>query len=185
MKTNKFLLLFAVGILTFAGCTTTPTTVNTGTIHARTFSFVKQRANLTSVYADNNENIHRMIQDAITKNLASRGVGRVSANGDIAVPYLLIVGNNVSTKAINEYFGYSGDVTALHAKAHEAYTGTNNPNHFDAGTLIIDITDGRNFKLLKRGYATRAIASDLSAGARAERIQKAVDTILRDLKISQ
>ncbi len=83
---------------------------------------------------------------------------------------------------VNDYFGYGRDVTGLHDKAHEKYTGSQNPNQFEAGTLVIDIIDGKNFKLLKRGYATRAVSPALSAGQRAAHISSAVDQILRDVK---
>ena len=63
-----------------------------------------------------------MIQKAITKNLAARGVTRVSSGGDITVPYLVIVGDNASTTAIRAYFGYGDDLGDLHDRAQKAYT---------------------------------------------------------------
>ena len=97
-----------------------------------------------------------MIQEAITKNLAARGVKRVPAGGDVTVAYLVILGDNVSTRSINDYFGYSDDAWALHEKAQQAYTGTGNPNSFEAGTLLIDIIDNKGFKVRMRNYATRS-----------------------------
>jgi hypothetical protein len=130
-------------------------------------------------YADKTDAAHKMIQAAITKNLAARGVTRVAAGGDVTVPYLIITGNNVSTTGISDYFGYNDDLSGLHERAQEAYTSSRNPNHFDAGTLLIDIVDGKSFKLLKRGYTTRMLAGRPSAA----QIQGAVDEILRDVQI--
>jgi hypothetical protein len=110
-------------------------------------------------------------------------VTKVNAGGDVTVPYLVITGNNISTRSIRDYFGYSEDVSDLHDRAHNAYTRSKNPNPFEAGTLLIDIVDGKNFKLMKRGHATRPSLRDLSAGAKAARIQEVVDEILRDVRI--
>jgi hypothetical protein len=182
MKTNLLLLLTLVALASAASAGA-PAKVNKGTIHARTFNFVNRGSKPAPGFVDNTEAVHTMIQKAITKNLAARGVTRVNAGGDITVPYLVITGNNASTTAIQDYFGYSDDLEDLHERAQKAYTRTKNPNHFEAGTLLIDIVDGRKFKLMKRGYATRPILRDLSAGARAARIQEVVDEILRDVRI--
>jgi len=182
MKTNLLLLLILVALAPgdSAGARAK---VNKGTIHARTFNFVKPSSKPVPGFLDNSEAVHAMIQKAITKNLAARGVTRVNAGGDVTVPYLVITGDNVSTTAIRDYFGYSDDLDDLHERAQKAYTRTKNPNHFEAGTLLIDIVDGRDFKLMKRGYASRPILRDLSAGAKAARIQEVVDEILRDVRI--
>jgi hypothetical protein len=182
MKTNLLFLLLLVALASFASAGA-PAKVNKGTIHARTFNFVKPSSKPTPSFVDNSAAVHAMIQKAITRNLAARGVGRVNSGGDVTVPYLVITGNNASTTAIAEYFGYSDDLDDLHERAQKAYTRTKNPNHFEAGTLLIDIVDGRNFKLMKRGYATRPILRNLSAGAKVARSQEVVDEILRDVRI--
>jgi hypothetical protein len=184
MKFNmKWKTIAASAALVWAGCSSVPTTVDTGTIHARTFSFVQRGNRPVPGFADNREAVHQMIQASITKDLAARGVSQVAAGGDVTVGYLIIIGNHVSTEAINDYFGYNEGSDALQDKAHEAYTQSKNPNDFEAGTLLIDITDGKNYKLLKRGYATRSLDPGATAEVRAERIQAVVDQILKNLKV--
>src|SRR5204863_4970642 len=100
---------------------------------------------------DNREHVHRMIQDAITRNLASKGITKASS-GDLTVAYLVVIGNHTSTEAISDYFGYSDETEKLQMKAHDAYVDSKNRNHFEAGTLLIDVIDSRTSKLLKRGY---------------------------------
>ena len=180
----KRLLILAAGILALAGCSSTPTKVDSGPIHARTFSFVGRNTKPSPAYADNRQVIHSMIEAAITKNLAGRGVSTAASGGDITVAYLIIAGNNASATSINDYFGYGENASALLDKAHTAYTGSKNPNFFEAGTLVIDIIDSKGFKLLKRGYATRPILRNLPDDARAARIQEVVDEILRDLRVA-
>jgi hypothetical protein len=179
----NYLLGVAVGAWVLAGCTSTPTSVNTGAVKAQTFSFVKPPAKPYPAYVDPRQEVHTMIQNAITQNLESRGVKRVESGGDLTVAYLVIVGDNVSTRAISSYFGYGRDTPELHEKAQEAYTGTKSPNHFGAGTLLIDLIDTKTYELLQRHHGTRPLLKDLPTDARAARIQEVVDEILRDVRI--
>src|SRR5262245_50676532 len=184
MKLSSFPLL-AAGALTLAGCSSTPTKVDSGPIHARTFSFVDRGGKPLPAYSDNRQAVHKIIQQAITVNLASQGVAKIEKGGDVTVGYLIIVGNNATTQSISDYFGYGEDASALEDKAHSAYNASKNPNYFEAGTLVIDIIDSKTFKLLKRGYATRPLLRNLPDDAKAARIQEVVDEIFRDLRISQ
>jgi hypothetical protein len=184
MKLSSFYILSA-SILALAGCSSTPTKVDTGPIRARTFSFVGPSTKPSPAYADNRQMIHPLVQDAIKKNLAARGVTHVASGGDIVVAYLIITGNNASTTSISDYFGYTEDDTALQEKAQKAYTSSKHPGFFEAGTLIIDLIDPQASKLLKRGYATRQILRNLPEDARAARVQEVVDQILHDLRITQ
>jgi len=180
--TIQNLLFLAAGALTLAGCSSTPSQVDHGSITAKTFSFVSRAARPAPTYSDNRQVAHTLIQEAITKNLAARGVTRTATGGDVTVGYLVVVGNNASSKSITDYFGYGSDAAELHEKAQDAYSGSKNPNYFEAGTLVIDITDSKDFKLLKRGYATRQVLRNLPADARAARIQEVVDRILSDVR---
>jgi hypothetical protein len=177
------LIALAATALAFAGCSSTPTKVDAGPIHARTFNFVNRGDRSSPDFADDRQAVHQMIQSAIAKNLAARNITRVAAGGDITVGYLIIIGNNASTESINDYFGYGEGANALHEIAHDAYTDSKNPNRFEAGTLVIDIIDNKDYKLVKRNYASRALIRNITAEARAERIQEVVDEILKNLKV--
>jgi hypothetical protein len=171
-------LLFAIGALLLAGCASTPAKVDTGRIRAATFNFVDGGVKQPPAYADNREAVHAMIQAAIKKNLAAQGVKRVPAGGDVTVAYLVILGDNVSTRSINDYFGYRDDAWPLHEKAHAAYTGTGKPDSFEAGTLLIDIIDNKSSKVRARNYVTRSLLRNVPENERAARIQDVVDTVL-------
>jgi hypothetical protein len=179
MRMNLLLLLVA-GIL--AGCASTPTQVEGEAIQARTFNFVSVSKPYPG-YVDKRAEVHKMIQDAITQNLEKRGVRRVAAEGDVTVAYLVIVGDNASTTAINTYFGYGRDLEGLRDQAHDANSGSKNPNSFAAGTLLIDVIDSKTYELLKRNHATRPLLRDITAEARGARIQEVVDEVLADLKM--
>ena len=184
IPSSASVLLLAAGLLAFAGCSSTPPTrVNTGPIAGRSFSFVN--LGLPPNYAENRAHIHALVQNAITRNLAAKGVSRATPGpGDITVAYLIIIGNNATTSSIHDYFGYGEDATALVEKAHAAGTSSRNPNFFEAGTLVIDIIDSRNFKLLKRNYVVRPILRNPAVEVRQARMQEAVDEALKDLRIA-
>ena len=180
----SFLVILNLAALLVAGCNTTPTRVDTGPIHAASFSFVAKSPAPAPDFADGREQIHAMIQDSISRNLAGKGLTKLASGGDVIVAYLVIVGNNASTEAIHTYFGYGRNYDALHDKAQDAYTSSKNPNYFQAGTLLIDIIDAKTFKLLKRSYVTRPMLRNPSAEVRAERIQEVVDAVLKDVQIA-
>ena len=109
----------------------------------------------------------------------------MASGGDVTVAYLIIVGNNASTVAIHDYFGYGRDYSELQDKAQNAYDSSKNPNYFEAGTLLVDIIDGKTYKLLKRSYVTRPVLKNPTVQARAENIQAAVDEVLSGVRIAR
>ena len=183
MKYSLFVTLNLAALLV-AGCSSTPTKVDTGPIPAATFSFIARSTQPAPGITESREQVHAMIQDSITRDLAGKGLSQVASGGDVTVAYFVIVGNNVSTEAINTYFGYGRDAAALHDKAQDAYTSSKNPDYFEAGTLLIDIVDAKTYKLLSRSYVVRPLLRDASAEVRAERIQEAVDEALKDVRIA-
>ena len=177
-------LMLAFATLLSAGCST-PTKVDRGPIKASTFSFVNVAGRPQPAYADQRAEVNKLIQDAITTNLAGHGVTHVQSGGDVTVAYLIIAGNNATTTSINDYFGYGRDVGALGDIAHEKYTQNKNPNYFEAGTILIDIIDARTNELLKRNYATRPLLANPTTEVRAARIQEAVNEALQGLRITK
>lgn len=182
----SFLVTLTVATLLAAGCSSTPTRVETGPIRASSFSFIAAAPKATTDFApDRWAPIHAMIQDSISRNLADKGLNQAASGGDVIVAYLLIVGDNASTEAVNTYFGYGRHAEALHDKAHEAYNNSKNPNYFQAGTLLVDILDAKTYTLLERSYVVRPLLRNPTAEIRAERIQEAVDAVLKDVRIAR
>src|SRR5436190_527341 len=93
MKFSSFLSLAAVALV-LTGCSSTPNKVESGPVHARTFNFVIPGPKVLPDFADKTKPVHEVIQKAIAKNMADRGVNKVESGGDITVGYLLVVGNN-------------------------------------------------------------------------------------------
>jgi hypothetical protein len=138
-----------------------------------------------ATYADNRAEVHAMIQDAIEKNLASKGLTRVDADGDIAVLYLIIISDGTSTKTINDYFGYDESSNALQDKAHQAFAiDKRNRTPYAAGTLVLDITDRQQGRVLWRNFVWRPMLKDLPIERRQTRLQEAVDEAFKTLRIA-
>jgi hypothetical protein len=183
MKKLCLLPLLLTGLL-LAGCSSTPAHVDKGAVSAHTFNFVNGGIALTPPVADKRSAAHQQIQEAIIKNLSAKGLTRTDGTGDVIVAYLVILGNNVSTEAVTTYFGSGRDAAALHDKAQEAYTDSKNPNHFEAGTLLIDVIDAKTYELLYRDFAVRPIMWQATTEERAGRIQEAVDAALGKLRVA-
>jgi len=176
------LLLSLLGML--AGCSSTPTRVDKGTVKAKTFNFVNGGVPPRADFADNRTQAHELIQKAISDYLTDKGMTKVAAGGDVTVAYLVILGNNVAVETINTYFGYGRDSSGLSDEAVKAYTGKNDPNYFEAGTLLVDIIDNKDYKLLQRHYATRPLLRNPSAEARAVNIREAVYEVMKNINVA-
>lgn len=183
MNYRMQVVVLALGLL-MSGCASTPTRVNEGPIKARTFSFVQPGAAGVPAFADRRVAMHEMIQQSLAQALARRGVQWVESGGDVTLAYLVIVGNNATTSAVNDYFGYGRDSAALANRAHQAMAIDNkNPNAFEAGTLVVDILDGKTYQLLMRNYTVRPLLRDTSAELRQERLNEVVEEVLRDVSL--
>lgn len=183
MKFASFVLA-SVTALWLTGCSSTPTKVDHGPIKAASFSFISTAGRPQPTYAEQRDEVHKLIQNAITANLTARGVARVPSGGELTVAYLIIAGNNATTTSINDYFGYGRDIGELDEIAHKKYTQRNNPNYFEAGTIVIDLLDSRTNKLLARNYASRPLLANPTEAARAALIQSAVNEALQSVRIS-
>jgi hypothetical protein len=174
----------AVAVIAIAGCST-PTKVDTGPIKASTFSFLKPGPLPEAAFAEKRQQVHALIQEAIASNLTAKGLRYVADSGDVTVAYLVVVGNNATTTAINDYFGYSADAAALADKAHSAYTDDSHRNYFEAGTLLIDLVDSRTHKVLRRNFVTRQVLQNPAFDVRKARIEQAVNEALQGVRIER
>ena len=176
--------LLAAGVVMLAGCSSTPTQVNASAVRVGTFSFVTGRP-APPDYAEKRAQVNTLIQNAITTNLIAKGFTRVKSSGNVIVAYLVILGNNVATTDVNDYFGYGRDSEALLDKVHQqGAIDSKTPNYFEAGTLVVDVIDARTYKLLYRHCVVRSILRNAPEDVRVQRIQSAVDEALAGLKVA-
>lgn len=186
-KTPMKLMLvsgLAVALVLIAGCKT-PARVDKGPIKAATFSFLHPGPLPEAAFSNNRQQMHALVHEAIANNLTGKGLKWMQSGGDVTVAYLIVVGNNVTTSAINDYFGYSADATALIDKAHKAYTDGEQRDYFQAGTLLIDLIDSRTQKVLVRNYVTRPLLQNPTADVQKARLQEAVNEALQGVRIER
>ncbi len=168
-----------------AGCSSVKTHVDKGTVTARTFSFLDTGSRQVPSYADERQQAHALVQQALIKSLAGKGVSYVPQGGEISVAYLIVVGNNVATTSLNDYFGYTDDSEAIVQKVHSQQTGSDdNRGYFEAGTLVIDILDPSTSKLLHRRSIHAEVLRNLPYETRTARVQSLVDQALKDLPLA-
>ncbi len=169
-----------------AACSSVKTHVDKGPIPARTFAFLDTGSRATPNYAEDRKEAHALIQEAIVKSLAAKGVNHVASGGDVTVAYLVIVANNVATTALNDYFGYTPDSEALLQKVHSEETvGDKNRGYFEAGTLVIDFLDPKTSKILQRRSIQAPVLRNLPMESRTARVQSIVDQALADVRIAR
>lgn len=177
----KLLSGLAATVIVLAGCST-PTHVDKGPIKAATFSFMRPGPLPEAAFRENRQQVNAFVQEAITDNLTAKGVRRVADGGDVTIAYLIVVGNNASTSTINDYFGYGPEAAALEDKAQKAYTDNKRRDYFEAGTLLIDIVDSRDKKLLARNFVTRPVLQNPSAEVRKAHLEEAVNAVLQGVR---
>ncbi len=175
--------LLLAGLL--AGCSSVKTNVNTGPVHARTFSFLNTGSKELPTYAERRQQAHAMVQQALIRNLAGKGITYAATGGDVTVAYLIVLGNNTTTTSLNSYFGYTDDSAALVDKIHTEQTGGESRGYFEAGTLVIDFVEPGTSKLLQRRAIHGQVLRNLPAETRSARIQAVVDQALNDVPVSR
>lgn len=169
-----------------SACSSVKTHVDKGPVKAATFSFLNTGGQPLPAYAEESQRAHAMVQQAITRNLAARGVSFVPSGGTVTVAYLIVVGNNTTTTSLNTYFGYTDDSSAFVEKVHSQQTDKAQARgYFEAGTLVIDFVDPATSKLLQRRSIQAQVLRNLPQETRMARVQQQVDQALNDVPFSQ
>ena len=179
--------LALTAMLAFAGCSSTPSLkVDKGPIAAGTFNFVNNKSTAMAAREEKRQAVHAMIQEAITENLTARGFQKVNGQAEVAVAYLIVVGNGAATVTLDDYFGLGRDGEEIGAKAHDAQSKViTGVNYSEAGLLVIDLLDPYTSKLLKRSSVVRPVLRNAPAEIRKEHILQAVTEALQDLRVSK
>ncbi len=113
------------------------------------------------------------IQRAIDRNLAARGYRKVAdADADFFVTFHLGIDKKIDVTEIPSTYGYSGRWGGM-------YSTETRVDQYEEGTLLIDIVDAERDDLLWRGSGQARIRDSKSPAEREQRVQKAVDAILK------
>ncbi len=180
MRISSTCLILSLSVL-LVGCSSVemPKGTSKGYASAR---FVKEGSEPLPQYARIDADVNGMIQDAIRMRFQDNGLTfqSVDTDSDVVVTYLLIMQNNIGTTAIEDYFGYGREVESIITAAHEKWVVKgNSENHFEVGTLVIDVLETSSGKLIYRGFSHGNIERGIDDDERAQRVAGAVDEALQ------
>jgi len=184
MSKQLFFMLSLSACAFLSACSSVKTHVDEGPVRAGTFSFLNTGSRQAPAFAEESRKAHELVQQALIKNFAAKGVKHLPSGGEVIVAYLIVVGNNSTTTSLNDYFGYTDAREAFVKKVHAEQTGRDSRNYFEAGTLVIDLVDRGGQKLLQRRSIQAEVLRKLPMEERAARVQSLVDRALKDLPLS-
>ena len=173
-----------LSLLGLTACSSVKEYVDKAPVKARTFSFLNTGNKQFPSYAEERQQAHAAVQQALINNLATKGVSYTQSGGDVTVGYLIVVGNNANTTSLNSYFGYTEDTDAIVQKVHKEQTGSDARGYFEAGTLVIDFIEPATSKLLQRRTVQAQLLRNLPTESRIARLQSLVDQTLKDVPVS-
>ena len=167
--------LCGLAALLFGGCATSvemPKGRSKGYASAR---FIRLENPARPSGTETSQAVNAMIQEAIAAQFANHGLRIAETDADLIIAYLLIIQDNVSTRTIDEYFGYGRDTDGIAELAQErGVVKSNRPERFEAGAIVIDLLDARTNRLVYRSYARRDMVENVSDPVRRARIDDAV-----------
>ena len=143
----------------------------------KTFAFDKEGAR--------NPYVNNLIVEAIERELTSRGLTKVAADGDLKVAYLAATVPNLQVQNVPFYHVVN--------PAYSGMVGSATMNMWDVttGTLVIDLWDRQADRVIFRGTITdvlqRAPSADLQADAKivAKPINKGVAKVFKKYPVKR
>jgi hypothetical protein len=112
------------------------------------------------------------IKRAVERQLSAKGYSLVPRDqADFVVGYRLSVDTEVDVKQIADEYGYGGP------QGYWTDVQENRPQTYEKGTLILDVVNPQNMRLLWRGTASARL-EPTNAPREGEKGQQAVETLL-------
>jgi hypothetical protein len=126
----------------------------------------------------NNDLFDARVKRALQTNLEGKGYTLVAegATADFRVGYQALLQDKMSAKTISNYYGYQGTWGVRYwspAGATQNYV-----YEYEQGTLLIDLVDGVDKRLVWRGSAQAEVDRKGSSERREKRLNEAVKKIL-------
>ncbi|MGB0258906.1 MAG: DUF4136 domain-containing protein [Coraliomargarita sp.] len=174
MKTKHLLLILSATLAAaFIGCKSVDTPKGTSAGYS-SFRLYRELPSNSAHFANKDDQAHAVIQKEIVSSLKQGGLKETGDDAELIVAYLVLIQDNAASTAIDNYYVNSGSEILSYAHEQVAVKG-NYSRDFKAGTLIIDVIDAKERKLIYRNYASKQIAEELEGAAREARIKSVVD----------
>jgi hypothetical protein len=113
-----------------------------------------------------NQLMQERIVAYVEEALAARGLRRVQKGGDLVIAYQIQVSEEQQLTTVGSGFGWGWDGGGV---------ATTTMQTFLKGTLVVDMVDGRQNKLVFQGVSTQSVSS--RPGKNTKKLQKAVAEI--------
>lgn len=176
MRKITLLGCLLASILMIAGCSSIETPKGSSTGY-KSYRLYKEMPSGTTAFANREDEVHSLLQNEINAVFKAKGLEEADQDAELIVAYLVLVQNNAVSTGIDDYYTNSGSEIVQYA--HKQVTIKKDmPKSFEAGTLIIDVIDANDRKLIYRDYSSKEILPELSLAERNQRAKDAVDEAL-------
>jgi hypothetical protein len=121
--------------------------------------------------------IDSRIRAAIERTLVEQGYTRATKGApDFLVGYQISLDSKLDVRTTNDYYGYGGGIGRYGRVGVVGFDTT--VQQYDEGTLVIDIANSANDRLLWRGWGSQRLRRNPSPEQTTERINRVVSQIL-------
>lgn len=132
---------------------------------------------------DRDELLFQRIARAVDRNLDAKGYKEVSIDeADFLIGYYITLEKKVAARTINDYYGWAPAWGYFYGAYPYGPRGMSQTYvyQFDQGTLVLDIADAKENRLVWRGLATDEVTFMRSPEKKAQAVNDAIDKMLAD-----
>ncbi|MDP3850447.1 MAG: DUF4136 domain-containing protein [Luteolibacter sp.] len=175
MSKTSFRILLAAACLGFVSCSSNVDMPKGGSKGYTSARLIQRDPNLPAITNPTEQQVHRMIQNSLSKQFTSKGLAYGKGGSDLVVAYLVIYQEPGMTADYRDYFGYGRNADDIAVLAHKRGALENErPEFFRQAGILIDVIDARSNKLVYRNFARNDAIKGASPATRAARIDAAV-----------
>ncbi len=166
--------LMTIGVVAAAGCSSTQVRTDFDPYsefrQLRSYMWVERTFGSPSHPGVDSPLVERRVHNAVDGELVSRGYQKLtSGTPDFLIAYHVVASDRIEVQSDNSGYGYYG-----YPYGNSVYT-----YEYLKGTLILDIIDARDNKLIWRGWASKALDDDPKPEHVDMYVKKAVRKILK------
>jgi len=176
MTIRVFLLMMAV-ILVTTGCSQkmrvqSDFDVETDFTRYKMWDWLPGDAGVTENLTIDDAEVKERIEKAIDEGFWARGYERTSGAPDFFVKYYVGYGEELNTRNIENYYEYMNYAVFV-PRVTRTYTDV-----WEQGTMIIDVIDANQKKLVWRGYAWTEVNPQAGPRENEPKLKKAITEML-------
>ncbi|MCY1045116.1 DUF4136 domain-containing protein [Corallococcus sp. bb12-1] len=146
----------------------------------RTYSWMAQPQK-TQDARINNDITDSRVKEAVNQDLQSRGYRKVDAseNPDFLIGWQGAIDTRLSAEMVDNYYGYPWD--PFWGSYYGPYGGGGTyVRQYDVGTLILDVVDAKEKKLVWRGTAQANLGDTPSIQSAGKKLDEGVEKMMKE-----